>query len=159
MKENILEVLMYLFENHMKDNCDIQTDEEILVDELKEAGFGSEEINRAFDWLEGLAQSTLAADRMDYVNNHSFRVLAPQETVKVNKDCWGFLLFLEQAQILDAYSREIVLDRLMALDPELIDLHQVRWVTLMVLFNQPDAKLALKEMEKLVLAHTADTMH
>ena len=37
MKENILDVLMYLFEHYMSDDVDADKDEESLRDDLQEA--------------------------------------------------------------------------------------------------------------------------
>ena len=54
MRENILDVLMYLFENYMNDEIEFDTDEESLRVELQEAGFHQAEITKAFKWLEGL---------------------------------------------------------------------------------------------------------
>ena len=54
MKENMLDVLMYLFENYMNDEIEFSTDEDALRSELLDAGFHKAEISKAFDWLEGL---------------------------------------------------------------------------------------------------------
>ena len=55
MKEDVLDVLMYLFENYMDDDVAIEADPEILKSQLREAGFLSTEINKAFTWLEDLS--------------------------------------------------------------------------------------------------------
>ncbi|MEM6936394.1 MAG: DUF494 family protein, partial [Pseudomonadota bacterium] len=55
MKENVLDVLMYLFENYMYDEPDDDPDRASLESSLSEAGFSDREINKAFDWLDGLA--------------------------------------------------------------------------------------------------------
>ncbi|MDD2864235.1 MAG: DUF494 family protein, partial [Methylococcales bacterium] len=55
MKENIFDVLMYLFENYMDDEREIPPDNDIVKTELLEAGFEHKEVVRAFDWLESLA--------------------------------------------------------------------------------------------------------
>jgi Smg protein len=157
MKENILEVLMYLFENHMQDNCNIELSQEDLFDELKQAGFCKEEIARAFSWLGGLishSETTEAGSCSD----SSFRPLTLHEQSVIGKDCWGFLLYLERIGILDAACREIVIDRLMNLEPEEINLPQVKWVTLMVLFNNPHAKSALSALQQLILNNATGTL-
>ena len=51
MKENMLEVLMYLFENYMIEGNEFEPDQEILSAELSRAGFGDGEINKAFDLM------------------------------------------------------------------------------------------------------------
>ena len=55
MKENVLDVLMYLFETYVDtDEDEHEPDQNELRDELAGAGFGDAEIDRALDWLEGL---------------------------------------------------------------------------------------------------------
>ena len=54
MKENVLDVLMYLFETYVDTDEDPEPDQNELRDELAGAGFGDAEIDRALDWLEGL---------------------------------------------------------------------------------------------------------
>ncbi len=67
----------------------------------------------------------------------SFRIYSDEECGKLDTECRGFLLFLEQMGVLDHATREMVIDRVMALDSEEVDLEQLKWVILMVLFNQP----------------------
>jgi len=137
MKENILDVLMYLFENYMNDEIEFDTDEESLRVELQEAGFQQIEIAKAFDWLEGLANLQEHPDGSATGNATSLRVYTSEEQDKLDLDSRGFLMFLEQSGVLDHGTREMVIDRVMALDAEDIDLEQLKWVVLMVLFNQP----------------------
>jgi Smg protein len=56
-------------------------------------------------------------------------------------------MFLEQHGVLDAHQRELVLDRAMALEQDELDLDDLKWVVLMVLFNQPGSEAALAWME------------
>ena len=65
MKESILDVLLYLFEHVLDDDTDLPADAEArqgstLLAELTEAGFSADEIHKAFDWLDALAQSRAA---------------------------------------------------------------------------------------------------
>src|SRR5690606_40408022 len=57
MKENLLDVLLYLFENTLDEDTDFDPDRERLLAELEDAGFHRADIHRAFDWLEGLANA------------------------------------------------------------------------------------------------------
>ena len=52
-------------------------------------------------------------------------------------------------EILDAAAREVVIDRLMAIEDE-VDLDRVKWVCLLVMVNQPDAEEAFDHLEDLV---------
>ncbi len=159
MKENVFDVLIYLFENYyMDDEQDPGPDRESLQLELNEAGFPQQEVNQAFDWLEGLATLnplTLSAAQ----TGQAIRVYAGPELDRLDTECRGFLLFLEQMGILTATSRELVIDRIMALGTEDIDLDQLKWVALMVLFNQPGEEAAYAWMEDLVLDSMAGSLH
>ena len=159
MKENVLDVLMYLFENYMNDEIEFDTDEESLKVELQEAGFQQIEIAKAFDWLEGLAN--LQEHPGGHATGHatSLRLYTSEEEDKLDLDSRGFLMFLEQSGVLDHSTREMVIDRIMALDAEDIDLEQLKWVVLMVLFNQPGREGAYAWMEDLVFEEAPVIVH
>jgi Smg protein len=78
------------------------------------------------------------------------RVFAPEEMVRLDPQCRGLLTSLEAAGILSANQREIVIDRLLALEADELDLDQVKWVVLMVLSSQPGQELAYARMEDLI---------
>ena len=145
MKETILDVLLYLFENYFYDDPDAVRDRDSLQHGLIQAGFSPTEISKAFDWLEALANQrpTLANPRA----NGPVRVYVEAELDRLDRECLGFLMFLEQNGVIDADQRELVLDRSMALDQEEVDLDDLKWVVLMVLFNQPGAEAAFAWME------------
>ena len=54
MKENMLEVLIYLFENYIINSDSFDPGQEELAKELIGAGFPDGEVDKAFVWLEGL---------------------------------------------------------------------------------------------------------
>jgi Smg protein len=68
-------------------------------------------------------------------------------------------LQLEQIEILQPAQRELVIDRLLALDNEEIDVEQTKWVVMMVLFSQPGQKDAYAQMEDLVYADDSAWVH
>ncbi|PCH61521.1 MAG: hypothetical protein COC05_00920 [Gammaproteobacteria bacterium] len=137
MKETVLDVLIYLFQNYMDGENEITSNQESLTEELVEAGFAQGEVDKAFAWLEGL--TTLPEHKLMRESSQpaSMRIFAPSEQARLNVECRGFLIFLEQTGILDSVSRELIIDRIMALETREIDLDHVKWVVLMVLFNQP----------------------
>lgn len=159
MKENVLDVLMYLFENYMDDDTDMHPDRESLQIELQEAGFPNMEINKAFSWLESLASNQEGSDGVDAPAARSMRVYAPEERARVDVDGQGFLLHLEQCGLLNAQQRELVLDRLIALESDEIDIEQVKWVVLMVMFNQPGHEPAQPWMEDLLFEDRLGEIH
>jgi Smg protein len=159
MKEDVLDVLMYLFENYMDDDTAIDADPETLKIQLREAGFLNTEINKAFTWLEDLAIMQEGNSIATTLATRSIRVFSPEEEKKLDVECRGFLMFLEQMGVLNSVSRELVIDRIMALETPDIDLEQVKWVVLMVLFNQPGLEEAFTWMENMVMEEFSQPLH
>lgn len=159
MKEDVLDVLMYLFENYMDDDATLDVDPEALKHHLNEAGFLNTEINKAFTWLEDLAVQQEHAGTHTALASPSIRVFNPLEQAKLGVECRGFLMFLEQMGVLNSISRELVIDRIMALEAPDIDLDQVKWVVLMVLFNQPGLEEDFTWMEDMVLEEHRQPLH
>ena len=151
MNHSVLDVLMYLFETFSEQEHDEATDHSVLRQELLQAGFGEPEVDRALTWLDDLNRDpghpfpSSPADR-------SVRVFNSLELSRLDTECRGYLMYLEHIGILSALHREIVIDRLMALGAGEIDVDQVKWVTLMVLFSQaePEQENAFARMEDLV---------
>ena len=158
MKENILDVLMYLFEYYLDAEARTEPSQENLKRELNAAGFPDRDIERALDWLESLSaqQEQIHSDRP---RTTPLRIYTPREVERLDVECRGFILFLEQSGVLDLYTREIVIDRCMALDDEEIGLEQLKWVVLMVLFNQPGQESAYTWMEELVYNEMPAAFH
>ena len=158
MKENVLDVLLYLFQNYMSDADDSSSDRESIETELLEAGFPSAEINQAFEWLDGLA-ARQETPVMVFNEERSFRIFTDQELARLDVQGRGFLLFLEQAGVLSSETRELVIDRVMALETDEIDLTQLKWIILMVLFNQPGQEEAYAWMEDLMFEDITGYLH
>lgn len=157
MKENVFDVLIYLFENYMDAEGE-PADPDSLRDELQQVGFPEAEVDKAFEWLEGLAEQQ-ESDGYASPALESMRIYTYEERRRLDVECQGFLLFLEQGGILDRNSRELVVDRFMALDTEEPSLDQLKWVVLMVLFNQPGSEAAYAWMEDLVYESQAEFLH
>ena len=158
MKENVLDVLMYLFENYFYDEPDEQPDREALEENLHEAGFSNGEIDKAFEWLDGLAQQRFQPD-FNMQTAEPIRVFIDSEINRLDTNCRDFLLYLSNIGILDPQRREQVLDRLMALESDEIVLEDVKWVVLMVLFNQPGQEASYAWMEDMMFDTEQDYRH
>lgn len=159
MKETILDVLLYLFENYFYDDPDAVRDRDSLQAGLIQAGFSPQEVNKAFDWLDELAQQRPLAEAGPNAMRGPVRIYVDVEEARLDAECRGFLMFLEQGGILDATQRELVVDRVMALDQEEIDLDDLKWVVLMVLFNQPGQEDACAWLEDLVFDGVPGYLH
>jgi Smg protein len=156
MNDNVLDILIYLFENFLESDSAPQPSRDVLRDELEQAGFAESGIERALEWLEGLAGEGVQAPE---VRQRSFRAFNAFEMARLTTDVRGYLIQLEQAGILPAQQRELVIDRLMALESEEIEIEQVKWVVLMVLFSQPGQEQAYQRMEDLVFDGPSDALH
>ena len=146
MKENIFDVLMYLFENYMEDEMELRPDSDVIRTELLEAGFESCEVNKAFDWLDSLSLQRAIKPSV----TPAFRIFCAQEIAKLDIECRDLIMFLEQNGILNSANREIVIDRAMALENEEISMEKLKWIVLMVLLSQPDEEIAFSRMEDIV---------
>ena len=159
MKENMLDVLMYLFENCIEEDYDASSNQESLKSKLAEAGFAQAEINKAFGWLEGLAEQRDRQGEAQNQHQHSIRVFSPREERKIDVACRGLLIYLEQLQVITPATRELVIERSLALETDDIDLEKFRWIILMVMFNLPEQETAGAWLEDLVLETLPAQIH
>lgn len=158
MKENVLDVLMYLFENYLYDEPEEEPDRQAMEENLEQAGFSNGEIYKAFAWLDELAEQRFQPE-LSLRTDRPIRVFVDSEIERLDMECRDFLMYLENVGILDAQRRELVIDRLQALDAEEIDLEDVKWVVLMVLFNQPGQEANYAWMEDLMFDSEGDHRH
>lgn len=154
---SVLSVLMFLFKHHMEDSIDLDEPSSQLMEQLQSIGFSKQLIYKAFEWLSNLeiqSNTPMEAPSVD-----AFRVLAEHEKMLLDDECQSYILTLEEMGILKPVTREMMLNQVLELAEEGIDISLIRWVTLMVLFNQPDEDQALQAMEFLVLDTTAGGVH
>ncbi len=157
MKESTLEVLFYLFDNYPEIDDEPAEDRESMDAYLQGAGFMPGEIDRAFNWLESLGDEHHTV--LDPYFPESVRIFAPREQRWLNTECQSYLLFLEQAGILNPAAREQVIDRVMALEDDDFNLDRLKWVILMVLVNRPDEDNSFFWTEGLTLDGSAPIYH
>lgn len=158
----MFDILMYLFENFIHSESEIYVDHDELTDELVRAGFHQDEIYKALAWLEKLAalQETDIKPYLTKVGVASVtRVYTYDEEVRLDVECRGFLMFLEQVNVLDGPTREMVVDRVMEIDAAEFCLEDLKWVVLMVLFNVPGKENAYAQMEDLLFEDSDGVLH
>jgi Smg protein len=156
MNGTVLDILIYVFDRYMFDEAPEVPEREALARDLESAGFGEANVERALDWLADLAGErhrpglNTAEGAAPRIQSAALRIYSSLELTRLSVDCRGLLLSLENADILNPGQRELVIDRLLALDVEDLTLDQVRWVVLMVLSSQPGQEQACARMETLV---------
>jgi len=140
------DILVYLFENCQQ--AEIAYDRDRVVKKLSAAGFEDSDISEALHWLAGVlhAPHVLREPLPDL--RASFRAYAPRELAKLDAHCRGFLLTLEQSGILNADTRELVIERALAASGDALSLEQLKLVVLMVLWNQqtPTSRLLAEDL-------------
>jgi len=157
----MFDVLMYLFETYIDNDADLHVDQDKLTRDLTEAGFDREDIYNALVWLEKLAdyQEGLTEPMQLVSDPLSMRIFTAEENQRLDADCRGFLLFLEQIQVLNLETREMVIERVLALDTAEFELEDLKWVILMVLFNIPGCENAYQKMEELLFESNEGMLH
>jgi Smg protein len=99
------------------------------------------------------------AEIADRPHSKSMRLFSTFEIKKMDSECRGFLVFLENLGVLNPFTREVVIDRVMALETADISVDQLKWVVMMVLFNQPGEEAALAWIEDLVFREDVGLLH
>lgn len=150
MKVDVMEVLQYIFERFQDDEFVPVDKAQSLVTELEDVGFKSGEINSALSWLDGLVDTSSENFAPNKSTRQNTRIFHPYEQHFLSSRCRGFLYFLEQSGVLDPHSREAVIDRVLALESDKqVDLDQLKWVVMMVLFNIPGKQEAVVWLENM----------
>jgi Smg protein len=157
MDGSVLDILIYVFDHYMlEDQPDVPERDELAQD-LTRAGFASDNVERALDWLADLAGDR---DRPSIdVSERSLRVFSESESMRLDAAARGCLLTLERSGILSPLQREIVVERLLALEVEELGIDQVKWVALMVLSSQPGQEMACARMEDIVFEDLSRSLH
>jgi Smg protein len=148
MTGSVLDILIYVFDRYMLTESPDVPERENLARDLEQAGFEHGNVERALDWLtdlafgQGQAQSAAVPAGV--------RVFTDSELARLSTECRGLLLTLENARVLSPQQREIVIERMLALDADEPDTEQLKWVVLMVLSSQPGQELAVERLGSLI---------
>ncbi len=127
----MLDILVYLYESYRM--AELAPDRDSLEKKLYAAGFDESSVKGALDWFAHMS-TTESHPRL--LESPHFRHYAPEEQERLDEDCIATLRFLEESEILDAESREWVINGLMHLHGEDIAPEQVRWMSLIVLWSR-----------------------
>jgi Smg protein len=145
---SVLDILIYVFDRYMLEAVPEVPARVHLARDLERAGFAPTNVERALDWLTELAFGHRGAHAEPQLTG--VRVFTDSELARLSTECRGLLLTLERAQVLTTRQREIVIDRLLALDADEPDTEQLKWVVLMVLSSQPGHEPAIERLATLM---------
>jgi len=158
MKESLLDVFMYLFDNWLVPGGKATGSKRHLKRELEDVGFEEEEIEQALNWLSAIEVQQQAGNEQALQKSKAFRQYLPEELRRISTKARGFLLSLEQSNIIDVSIRENIIERLMDLDVPRVSPAQCKWVTAMVMFSSKGEPPNQIE-ELLFYEHREEVMH
>jgi Smg protein len=140
------DILVFVFENCQQ--AELAYDRDRLAKKLSAAGFEDSDISEALHWLAGIRHAPVGVREPLPDARSTFRAYAPRELAKLDAQCRGFLMMLEQSGILSAETRELVIERALATSGEALSLEQLKLVVLMVLWNQqtPTSRLLAEDL-------------
>jgi len=130
----MFEVLVFMFENYFANQS--LPDDATMEQELAAAGFEQSDILGAFGWFQEM-KSMLNAPEFEYAHHETaIRIFTNMESKRINTESLGFLMFLQQANVINDVERDLIVDRAMALNKRKLGIEEVRWITMMALWNQ-----------------------
>ncbi|AGH80076.1 hypothetical protein PCNPT3_00670 [Psychromonas sp. CNPT3] len=157
----MFEVIIYLFESYMQLDQSVDVDAEEITEELLGEGFSDDEISKALAWLDNL--TTLHEKKVKYptlqARDSSYRIYNDMEKMHVNCEAQGYISYLEQAKIINTHSREIVIESIISLEMPDLSLQNLKWLILMVLFNDPESSDAFLQLESMLLDFQDGLIH
>lgn len=142
----MFDILVYLFENYV--HATACPESEQLARKLSAAGFEQDEISEALDWLAGLRRHADTPPLLAAPSEGAIRIYCPDEQVRLSAECRGFLTFLENAGAIDAATREIIIERTLAVEGFTVSLRRLKVIVLMVLWQREllDDSLIIDEL-------------
>jgi Smg protein len=142
----MFDILVFLFENYF--HAGTYPDQDILSKRLSDAGFDSRDISQALSWLSGLERVGKNSSRSQSIPSTGFRFYTEAEITTLPTEARGFLIFLESAGVISVLQRELIIERVLALDEPSVDLEKIKLIVLMVLWNQNETldTLVLEEL-------------
>jgi Smg protein len=130
----MFEVLVFMFENYVAHHA--VPAHEVLAQELSAAGFKQNDIDGAFNWFEEMKTRLTKSTDIYAQSKTSMRLFAENERKKINTESLGFVMFLQQAGVINDMERDLIIDRAMALPQKMITIEETRWITMIALWNE-----------------------
>ncbi|HVY08272.1 MAG TPA: DUF494 domain-containing protein [Burkholderiales bacterium] len=142
----MFDILVFLFENYFQAGS--YPDQETLSKRLSAAGFDGRDISQALTWLGGLERAGKSGNRSQTAPGKGLRFYTDPELSTLTAEARGFLLFLEGASVISVLQRELIIERVMALEEPAVELDKVKLIVLMVLWSQDETldSLVLEEL-------------
>ena len=157
----MFEIIMYLFESYIQVDQTMELDAQEVTDELMQEGFQKTEITKALEWLDKLANMHIQDPQSETIPEQitSHRIYSKSEQRQISLECRSYISYLEEAKILTTHTREMVIDCVMSLDSAELILEDLKWLILMVLFNDPINDDAFLQLESMLMDFEEGLIH
>jgi len=157
----MFEIIMYLFESYIQVDQSVELDTQEVTDELIQEGFQKAEIKKALSWLDQLANMHHQdpSGNTQEAQKTSHRIYNKIEQGQISLECRSYISYLEEAKILTTKTREMVIDCVMSLDNTQLQLEDLKWLILMVLFNDPINNDAFLQLESMLMDFEEGLIH
>ena len=125
--------LLHLVTGRLLGDRQLRQDPAPLVDELAAEGFEPEEVEVALAWVErffaGLYLEIPAAGDVEPFTSSGHRTRTAEELLCVSPGAFGLLMRLERTGVIDAATREHIIDRALALGVDEVGEDEIRAVS------------------------------
>lgn len=139
----MLEVLIFMYQHYWDKHAGnemAETEEATIAYELSQAGFNHQDIMGAFDWMKDLRRLARDPNQVYQSDPSAIRIYSDIERAKIDDECIGFVTFLAQAKVIMPHERDLIIDRAMALPQSVLKIEDLRWITMMALWDDKRKK-------------------
>jgi Smg protein len=149
MKQHMMDVLVYVFENYMTEHYNLKETghRQQIISGLQKIGFSPGLIEDAIVWLQQVSQKP---DNLIQQSQNAVRHFSHKEQQILGVDGIDFIEYLMAQGILSNQSRELLIDGLLYLKADNIEVDDLQWLALIILFSQPDQEQAFVDLERLL---------
>ena len=146
IKEDFLDILLYLFEYYSEDPVRESDTSFVIRDHLIDAGFQDAAIDHAMDWVE-IFKNPGEGIMLNVPSSSSVRILSDDEKNLLDVECQNYISRLEKFGLLTPEKRELLIDKLTSIGFEPMDLEVVKALSILMRFQEPSVEVRLHAYE------------
>ena len=142
LKEDFLDVLLYLFEYYSEDPVRETGSNTEIKKHLIGAGFEDDVINHAMDWV-AIFKGPADSAEITIPQSLSVRIFSNEEKSLLDNECQNYIIRLEKFGLLTPQKRELLIDKLTSIGFEPMDVEVVKALSILMLFQEPSVEVRL----------------
>ena len=158
IKEDFLDILLYLFEYYSEDPVRESDTSFVIRDHLIDAGFQDAVIDHAMDWVE-IFKNPKENMMLHIPSSSSVRILSDDEKNLLDVECQNYISRLEKFGLLTPEKRELLIDKLTSIGFEPMDLEVVKALSILMLFQEPSVEVRLHAYENEEIIDSPKTLN